>query len=105
MLRTAMAGPFRFNVLLRQLPDSNRLTLTNALRQMDTDGQLLQAEVRREPLRMEYVFTPSDSAGAAAGHGVGTDRENSWACSIEHAVYCTITGVRCSPVGATSLSM
>ncbi len=57
ILRAAMSAPVRFNALLRELPDSNRQALTNALREMEADGLLERTVVRQKPLHVEYVLT------------------------------------------------
>lgn len=57
ILRAALEAPVRFNQLLRDLPDSNRQALTNALREMEADGLLQRTVVREKPLHVEYALT------------------------------------------------
>ena len=58
ILRLALDGPLRFNALARALPDSNRQALTNALRELETDGLLQRTVLRLKPLHVEYTVTP-----------------------------------------------
>ena len=57
ILRSAAEAPVRFNRLLRDLPDSNRQALANALREMEADGLLQRTVVRVKPLHVEYALT------------------------------------------------
>jgi DNA-binding HxlR family transcriptional regulator len=58
ILRLATEGPLRFNALSRALADSNRQALTNALRELESDGLLLRTVLRLKPLHVEYTVTP-----------------------------------------------
>lgn len=57
ILRAASEAPVRFNQLLRDLPESNKQALTNALRELESDGLLVRSVVRQKPLHVEYMLT------------------------------------------------
>ncbi|MCC6410114.1 MAG: helix-turn-helix transcriptional regulator [Saprospiraceae bacterium] len=57
MFRLAMAGPLRFNSLLRQLPGSNKQSVSTALRELEDAGLLLRTVVKEKPLHVEYVLS------------------------------------------------
>lgn len=50
-------APVRFNQLLRDIPESNKQALTNALRELEHDGLLVRTVVRQKPLQVEYDLT------------------------------------------------
>ena len=57
ILRAAAETPVRFNQLLRDIPESNKQAITNALRELEHDGVLERTVVRMKPLHVEYVLT------------------------------------------------
>ena len=57
MFRLAMAGPLRFNSLLRQLPGSNKQSVSTALRELEEAGLLVRTVVKEKPLHVEYVLS------------------------------------------------
>lgn len=57
ILHSAAEGPVRFNSLLRELPESNKQAITNALRELEHDGLLTRTVVRQKPLHVEYTLT------------------------------------------------
>lgn len=57
LLRLAVEGPLRFNALLRELPESNKQSLTLALRELEADGILQRTVVKQKPLHVEYALT------------------------------------------------
>lgn len=57
ILRAAASGPVRFNQLLRELPESNRQAITNALRELENDALLDRTVVQLKPLHVEYSLT------------------------------------------------
>lgn len=58
ILRAAVEAPVRFNQLLRDLPESNKQAITNALRELENDGLLARTVVQQKPLHVEYTLTP-----------------------------------------------
>lgn len=57
ILRAAADAPVRFGQLLRDIPESNKQALTNALRELEADGLLDRTVVKRKPLHVEYTLT------------------------------------------------
>lgn len=57
MFRLAMEGPLRFNSLLRQLPGSNKQSVSTALRELEEAGLLVRTVVKEKPLHVEYVLS------------------------------------------------
>lgn len=57
ILRAAAEAPVRFNQLLRDIPESNKQAITNALRELENDGVLERNVVQLKPLHVEYVLT------------------------------------------------
>lgn len=57
IMQLATTAPLRFNRLLRELPGSNRQSLTVALRELEADGLLQRTIVRSKPLHVEYALT------------------------------------------------
>lgn len=57
ILRAAAKAPVRFNQLLRDIPESNKQAITNALRELETDALLQRTVVQQKPLHVEYTLT------------------------------------------------
>ncbi len=57
ILRAAMSAPVRFNQLLRDIPESNKQAITNALRELENDALLVRTVVQQKPLHVEYTLT------------------------------------------------
>lgn len=57
MFRLAMEGPLRFNSLLRQLPGSNKQSVSTALRELEEAGLLVRTVVKEKPLHVEYALS------------------------------------------------
>lgn len=57
ILRAAAESPVRFNQLLRDIPESNKQAITNALRELENDALLDRTVVKQKPLHVEYTLT------------------------------------------------
>jgi DNA-binding HxlR family transcriptional regulator len=57
LFRIASTGPFRFNQVLRELPDASKQSISVALREMEEHGMLLKKTVKLKPLHIEYELT------------------------------------------------
>ena len=58
ILRLAiMEGPLRFNSLLRQLPGSNKQSVSVALKELEESGIIARTLVNPKPLHIEYTLT------------------------------------------------
>lgn len=55
--RLALAGPLRFNTLLRQLPGSNKQSVSVALKELEEAGLLQKVVIKEKPLHIEYNLT------------------------------------------------
>jgi DNA-binding HxlR family transcriptional regulator len=56
ILRLAVEGPVRFNSLLRKLPDSNKQSVSTALKELEEAGLLIRIVVKEKPLHVEYTL-------------------------------------------------
>ncbi|MCP9750380.1 helix-turn-helix domain-containing protein [Ferruginibacter sp. HRS2-29] len=54
ILKLAVDAPLRFNTLLKQLPGSNKESLSNALKDLEEAGVLLKETIQLKPLHIEY---------------------------------------------------
>ena len=54
IFRLAQAGSLRFNTLLRDLPGSNKQSLSTALKELEEVGLLNRVVVSEKPLHVEY---------------------------------------------------
>jgi len=57
ILRAAADAPVRFNQLLRDIPESNKQAITNALRELENDALVRRTVVQQKPLHVEYTLT------------------------------------------------
>ena len=57
ILRATADAPVRFNQLLRDLPDSNKQAITNALRELENDALLIRTVVQQKRLHVEYTLS------------------------------------------------
>lgn len=57
IFRLASENPLRFNNLLRQIPGSNKQTLSVALRELEESGLLKKVVINEKPLHIEYYLT------------------------------------------------
>ena len=54
IFRLALAGPLRFNTLLRQLEGSNKQSISVALKELEENGLLDKVTIKLKPLHIEY---------------------------------------------------
>lgn len=57
IFRLAVESPVRFSQLLRDIPGSNKQSLTLALREMEEVGILHRRIIQEKPLHVEYRMT------------------------------------------------
>jgi len=57
ILRLAVAGPVRFNSLLRELPNSNKQSIATALKELEEAELLIRTVVKEKPLHIEYTLS------------------------------------------------
>src|SRR5690606_1576282 len=59
ILRLAVEGPVRFNSLLRKLPNSNKQSVSTALKELEeAEAELLiRTVVKEKPLHVEYTLS------------------------------------------------
>lgn len=57
IFRLALDGPLRFNTLLRQLPGTNRQSVSVALKELEHAGLLEKKTIRLKPLHIEYILS------------------------------------------------
>lgn len=62
ILRLAVGGPVRFNSLLRKLPDSNKQSVSTALKELEEAGLLIRIVVKEKPLHVEYTLSERGKA-------------------------------------------
>jgi DNA-binding HxlR family transcriptional regulator len=62
LFRLAADGPLRFNALLRQLPGTNRQSLTVALRELEAEGLLDRSILQAKPLHVAYNLSEKGRA-------------------------------------------
>jgi DNA-binding HxlR family transcriptional regulator len=54
IFRLALENPVRFNSLLRQLPQTNKQSLSIALKELEEAGLLIRTIVQQKPLHIAY---------------------------------------------------
>src|SRR5688572_1357400 len=57
ILRLAVEGPVRFNSLLRKLPNSNKQSVSTALKELEEAELLIRTVVKEKPLHVEYTLS------------------------------------------------
>lgn len=57
IFRLAVAGPLRFNTLLKQLEGSNKQSIATALKELEESGLLSKEVIQQKPLHIEYTLT------------------------------------------------
>lgn len=57
IFKIASEGPFRFNHVLRELPEASKQSISVALRELEEGGMLLKTTVKQKPLHIEYELT------------------------------------------------
>lgn len=57
IFKLAVESPLRFSGLLRLIPDSNKQSLSVALRELEDEGLLEKIIVKQKPLHIEYNLT------------------------------------------------
>ena len=57
ILYLASKGTLRFNSLLRQLPGSNKQSVSAALRELEDAEVLVKKVIQEKPLHIEYTIT------------------------------------------------
>lgn len=57
IFRLAVESPLRFSSLLRQIPGSNKQTLSLALKELEEIGLLKKNIIREKPLHIAYHLT------------------------------------------------
>lgn len=62
IFRLALDAPLRFSQLIRQIPDSNKQSLTVALRELEDEGILDRKVIQEKPLHVEYKLTEKGKA-------------------------------------------
>ena len=62
ILRLAVEGPVRFNSLLRKLPDSNKQSVSVALKELEEAELLIRTIIKKKPLHIEYTLSQKGKA-------------------------------------------
>lgn len=57
IFRLAVDKPVRFNQLLKQLPGSNKQSVSVALKELEDTGLLKKEIIQQKPLHIEYSLT------------------------------------------------
>lgn len=57
IFRLAVAGPVRFNSLLREIRGSNKQSIAVALKELEEQGLLQKMVIREKPLHIEYTLS------------------------------------------------
>lgn len=62
ILRFAVEEPVRFNSLLRKLPNSNKQSVSTALKELEEAELLIRTVVKEKPLHVEYTLSDKGRA-------------------------------------------
>ena len=62
ILRLAVDGNLRFNTLLKQLPGSNKESVSHALKDLEEAGILIKQVIKLKPLHIEYSLSEKGKA-------------------------------------------
>ena len=57
IFRLAVEGPVRFNSLLRKLPNSNKQSISTALKELEEADLLIRTIIKKKPLHVEYTLS------------------------------------------------
>lgn len=57
IFRLAVEGPVRFNSLLKVLPNSNKQSVSTALKELEEAELLIRTVVKEKPLHVEYTLS------------------------------------------------
>ena len=57
IFKLALEGPVRFNSLLRSLPQSNKQSVSVALKELEEADLLVKTVVKEKPLHIEYTLS------------------------------------------------
>ncbi|GGM96173.1 transcriptional regulator [Dyadobacter beijingensis] len=57
IFRIALAGPVRFNALLRQLDGSSKQAIASALKEMEEQQLIEKQVIKLKPLHIEYILS------------------------------------------------
>jgi len=57
IFRLAVEGPVRFNNLLRKLPNSNKQSVSVALKELEEAALLIRTTITEKPLHVEYTLS------------------------------------------------
>lgn len=62
IFRLALDGPVRFNSLLNKLPNSNKQSISTALKELEEAELLIRTVVTEKPLHVEYTLSEKGRA-------------------------------------------
>ena len=62
IFRLAVAGPLRFNSLMRDIEGANKQSLAMALKELEESGLLSRVVITPKPLHVEYYLTEKGKA-------------------------------------------
>lgn len=62
IFRLAVEGPLRFSNLLRQLPNSNKQSVSIALKELEEAELLVKTVIKQKPLHIEYHLSEKGKA-------------------------------------------
>lgn len=57
IFRLALKSSLRFSLLIKELPNSNKQSITTALRDLVNDGLLERFIIKEKPINIEYRLT------------------------------------------------